>query len=407
MKIALVSPYDFAYPGGVVNHISSLGHQLAQMGHNVKVIAPASQAVTSFGDRFIPIGKPRPVPTSGSIARVAISPRLTPNIKDVLDEGKFDIIHLHEPLMPTLCINVLRLSHTVNIGTFHAFDGIGYSFGKPISTMLLRRWFCKLDGRIAVSKPAMEFVNKHFPGDYKIIPNGVDLERFSPDVSPIDEFCDGKINILFVGRLEKRKGLDYLLKAYQRVKREISNSRLIIVGPGTRLRHKYEKQVKHSGLKDVVFVGYTSYDELPRYYKAADIFCAPATGWESFGIVLLEAMAVGKPIVASNIEGYASLLTHGVEGLLVPPKDEERLAQALVSLMTDESLRQQMGTKGILKAAEYDWKHVAQRVLDYYVRVLEESPQREMISSKQKLRRRLGRVFFREARFDGKTDPSS
>lgn len=373
MKIALVSPYDFAYPGGVANHISSLEHHLTQVGHEVKVIAPASKAVTSFGDRFIPIGKPRPIPTSGSIARVTISPRLRPNIKDVLDEEKFDIIHLHEPLMPTLCTTVLRDSHTVNVGTFHAFDGKpGYNFIKPLSTILLRRWFRKLDGRIAVSKPAMEFVSKHFPGYYDIIPNGVDLEHFSPDVLPIEEFCDGKLNILFVGRLEKRKGLDYLLKAYQRIKREISNSRLIIVGPGTRLRHKYEKQVKHSGLKDVVFVGYTSYDELPRYYKTADICCAPATGWESFGIVLLEAMAVGKPIVASNIEGYASLVTHGVEGLLVPPKDEETLAQALISLMTDESLRQQIGARGRLKAKDYDWKYIAQRVLNYYIRVLSE-----------------------------------
>ena len=406
MKIALVSPYDFAYPGGVANHISSLEHHLTQMGHDVKVIAPASKAVTSLGDMFIPIGKPRPIPTSGSIARVTISPRLRPNIKDVLKEEKFDIIHLHEPLVPTLCITVLRLSRTVNIGTFHAFDSRGYSLSKPLNPLLLKRWVSKLDGRIAVSKPAMEFVNKHFPGNYTIIPNGVDTEHFSPDVSPIEEFGDGKLNILFVGRLEKRKGLDYLLKAYQRIKCDISNSRLIIVGPGTRLRHKYEKQVKQSGLKDVVFVGFTSYEELPRYYKTADICCAPATGWESFGIILLEAMAVGKPVVASNIEGYASLLTDGVEGLLVPPKDEDRLAQALISLMTDESLRQQMGARGRLKAKEYDWKYIAQKVLNYYVTVLGES-QREAFSLTQWLRERLDRLFFRQARFYGKTDPSS
>ncbi|GAH25704.1 unnamed protein product, partial [marine sediment metagenome] len=133
----------------------------------------------------------------------------------------------------------------------------------------------------------------------------------------IDRFCDGKINILFVSRLEKRKGLNYLLKAYQQVKREIPNSRLIIVGPGIRLRHKYEKQVRQNRLEDVVFTGHVAYDELPRYYKTADIFCAPATGRESFGIILLEAMAIGTPIVASNIEGYASVVTHGVEGLLV------------------------------------------------------------------------------------------
>ena len=384
MKIALVSPYDFAYPGGVTNHISSLEYYLTRMGHEVKVIAPASKAVSNFGDRFIPIGKPRSIPTSGSIVRVTISPWLSSRIKAVLDKESFDIIHLHEPLMPMLCTTVLRLSHTTNIGTFHAFAGSpSYSFAKPLAIRFLRKWFRKLGGKIAVSKPAMEFVNKHLPGHYSIIPNGVDLEHFSPDVPPIDEFCDGKLNILFTGRLEKRKGANYLLKAYQRVKEEIPDSRLIIVGPGTRLRNKYEKQVRRDGLKDVVFIGYASYDDLPRYYKTADIFCAPATGQESFGIVLLEAMALGKPIVASNIEGYASLVTPGAEGLLVPPKDKEALAQALISLMTDESLRQQMGARGILKAKEYDWKYLAQRILDYYISILNKSPLKERFAESE------------------------
>ena len=373
MKIALVSPYDFAYPGGVASHISALERQFTRMGHEVKVIAPASKVVPDFGDKFIPIGKPRPIPASGSIIRVTISLRLASTIKAVLDQENFDVIHLHEPFMPMLCSAILRFSHTANIGTFHACQGRpGYNFGWPISTIMLKRRLRKLNGKIAVSKPAMEFASKYVPGDYEIIPNGIDLDHFSPNVSPIDEFCDGKVNILFVGRLEKRKGVNYLLEAYKRIKQEIPNSRLIIVGPGTRLRGKYEKQVKRSGLKDVVFVGHVSYDELPRYYGTADIFCAPATGRESFGIVLLEAMAMGKPIVASNIDGYASVMTHGVEGLLVPPKHKEMLAQSLITLMASESLRQEMGARGRLTAEGYDWKHIAQRVLDYYVRVLSE-----------------------------------
>ena len=234
MKIALVSPYDFAYPGGVANHITSLEHHLTRMGHEVKVIAPASHAISTFGDRFIPIGKPRPIPGSGSIARVTISPWLSSRIKAVLNEENFDIIHLHEPLMPMLCTTVLRLSNTANIGTFHACHGRpGYNFARPFGKLILKRWFRKLHGKIAVSKAAMGFAHEHFPGYYNIIPNGVDLEHFSSNVSPIDEFCDGKVNILFVGRLEKRKGLNYLLQAYKRVKQEIPNSRLIAVGPGT------------------------------------------------------------------------------------------------------------------------------------------------------------------------------
>ena len=378
MKIALVSPYDFAYPGGVTNHISYLEHHFTRMGHEVKIIAPASKAVSNLGDRFILIGKPRPIPASGSIARITISPWLSSRIKATLDQEKFDVIHLHEPLMPMLCTTVLRLSNRPNMGTFHASGARSwYNYGTPLAKLLLSKWFRKLDGKIAVSELAMDCINKHFPGYYNIIPNGVDLEHFSPDVSPIEEFCDGKLNILFAGRLEKRKGLNYLLKAYQQVKQEVPDSRLIVVGPGIRLRRKYEKQVKRSDLKDVVFVGYVSDDELPRYYKTADIFCAPATGWESFGIILLEAMAVGKPIVASNVEGYASLITHGAEGWLVPPRDEQALAQSLITLLRDEPLRQEMGAKGRLKAQNFAWENVAQRILDYYTRVLSESPWKE------------------------------
>ena len=375
MKIALVSPYDFAFPGGVINHISSLEQYLTRMGHEVKVIAPASKAVSTFGDRFIPIGKPRSIPTSGSIARITVSMRLASTIKRVLEEEKFDIVHLHEPFMPMLCSAVLRFSDALNIGTFHACDGSpGYNFGWPISLIMLKRRRHKLHGKIAVSKPAMWFASKYVPGEYAIVPNGVDTEHFSPDVSPIEEFCDGKQNILFLGRLEKRKGLNYLLKAYEQVKQEVPDSRLIVVGPGTRLRKRYERWIKRHDLKDVVLIGYAPYAELPRYYKSADVFCSPATSRESFGIVLLEAMAVGKPIVATNIDGYASVVSDGEDGVLVPPKDSKSLARALVSVLRDKALQQRMGEKGKLKAAEYSWERVAQRVVDYYAKMLNESP---------------------------------
>lgn len=372
MKIALVSPYDFAYPGGVQSgHIASLERQLTKMGHEVKVIAPASKPIDYLGNRFIRIGTPRPIPSSGSIVRISISLRLASRIKEVLDREKFDIVHLHEPFMIMLCSAVLRFSNSVNIGTFHAADGKpGYNWGRPISTIMLRRRRRKLDGKIAVSKPAMNYASKYVPGEYEIIPNGVDIERFPPDVAPIEKFCDGKQNILFLGRLEHRKGLKYLLEAYQTVKREVPNSRLIVVGSGTRLRKGYEKFVEQNHLADVVFAGYISEEDKPRYFKTADIYCAPSTGHESQGIVLLEAMASGTPIVASNIEGYASVVTHGQEGLLVPPKNSTELAKALVFLLKDKSLRQQMGAKGRATAEQYSWERVAQKVVDYYGKVI-------------------------------------
>jgi phosphatidyl-myo-inositol alpha-mannosyltransferase len=372
MKIALVSPYDFAYPGGVVNHIVCLERYLTRLGHDVRVIAPASQKVYFDGDRFILIGTPRAVPASGSICRVTLSVWLENNVRKVLKENRFDVVHLHEPLMPMLCTTVLRLSDAANVGTFHAHAGRpGYLFPYPVSSWLLKRWWQHLHQRIAVSEPAREFVNGYLPADYTLIPNGVDLEHFDANVAPFEEYRDGKINILFVGRLEKRKGLDYLLRAMEILQRQRDDLRLIVVGPGTRLMGGYQKYVRQHGLKDVIFTGCAEYADLPRYYQTADIFCTPATRCESFGIILLEAMAMGKPIVASRNEGYRRVLEDGAEGYLVPPKDAAALADALGKLAADPDLRREMGRRGQSKAAGYSWAKVSEQVAEVYQRAIE------------------------------------
>jgi len=372
MKIALVSPYDFAYPGGVVNHISCLEQQFTRLGHDVKIIAPASKAVHTLGDKFIRIGTPRPIPVSGSIARVTLSVRLESQINEVFEREKFDICHLHEPLMPTLCTTVLRLKRAPMVGTFHASGGKPwYTMFSPIMKWYLDRWFRKLDGRIAVSQIALDYVNTFFPSDYTIIPNGIDTHHFNNHASAIERFKDGIFNILFVGRFEKRKGFDYLLNAYKLVKQEIPNSRLIAVGPGVRLRNKYEKRARKNRVSDVFFIGYAPYIELPKYYTTADVVCFPATGRESFGIVLLEAMSVGKPIIASNIDGYSSVLSDGVEGIAVPPRDPGKLAEAIIKLSADEQLRKEMGTRGKPKAVQYDWSNIATKLMDFYVKTLD------------------------------------
>ncbi len=371
MKIALVSPYDFAHPSGVINHIRALDEEFTRLGHDVRIIAPASRKkVAALGDRFIQIGKPRPIPASGSISRISLSLHLAPDIKRVLEREKFDVVHLHEPFMPMLCSAVLRFSSGINVGTFHAYSGSpGYELGRPFTTILLKRRNRKLYGRIAVSAPAKAYASKYVTGEFTVIPNGVDLRRFHPGVKPMPGYDDGKINILFVGRLEKRKGANYLLNAYARLKKEHPNIRLIIVGPGVNLRRRYELKVRLSRLKDVVFTGGVPYEDLPRYYQTADIVCAPATGQESFGIVLLEAMALGKPIVATSNEGYASVVSHGEQGLLVPPKNIKALAEALERLIEDSSLRSKLGANGLETVQSYDWPLVARRVLDYYQQV--------------------------------------
>jgi phosphatidylinositol alpha-mannosyltransferase len=342
------------------------------MGHEVKVIAPASREVNDFGEHFIRIGRPFPIPASDSIIRVPISLHLAPAIKKVMAEEKFDVVHLHEPFMPMLCSATLRFSNTVNVGTFHAAQGKpGYGFARPISTWMLERRARKLHGHIAVSKPAMDYVSKFVPAEYEIIPNGVDLAHFRPDVPLINDFCDGKLNIVFMGRLEFRKGINYLLKAFYEVKSQMPNTRLIICGPGTRLRKRYEQWIKDVHLQDVVFTGLVNYEEQPSYYRTADIFCAPATSHESFGLILLEAMATGRPIVATNIEGFAAVVTQGEEGLLVPPMTVHSLTEAFLKLLNDRQLRLQMGQKGLVTAQKYTWEGIAARILAYYSQTIE------------------------------------
>jgi len=204
-----------------------------------------------------------------------------------------------------------------------------------------------------------------FPGDYRIVPNGIDVDFLSQEVPPFDAFNDGKLNILFVGRLEERKGLKYLLQAFSRLKWEYPDIRLIVVGAGNPGKDSYRIMAERN-LQDVVFVGRVSEEAKRRYYRTADIFCAPNTGKESFGIVLGEAMASGRPIVASNIEGFAEVITDGKEGFLVPPKNDEALALALKRLIDTPELRRKMAERGKISVQRFRWDSVATQVVDCY-----------------------------------------
>ena len=368
MKIALVSPYDWSVPGGVNSHCAHLRDQFKEAGHDVRIAAPASRVIDD--PDVITIGKrPLSLPVSGSLARISLSLTLAPAVRRILAEEAFDVVHVHEPFMPVLSIHFLRYSEAVNVGTFHATREKSYFFYRW-GRRHLKRWFRRLDGKIAVSNAASGFVEEYFPGYYNIIPNGVDVAHFSEETKPLKQFQDGKLNILFVGRPEKRKGLDYLLKAYERVKAALPDVRLIIVGAGKFGR--YERMARSRKLADVEFCGFISDEELPRYYQAADVFCAPATGFESQGIVLLEAMAAGVPIVASNIEGYAAVFTHDVEGALVLPADVDRLAEGLLSVLSSSGKRKKMGAHARRRAQAYAWPRVSQQVLSYYERLLHE-----------------------------------
>ena len=364
MKIAMVSPYDFTWPGGVTAHVTQLARELGRSGHEVQVLAPHSASRESQdADLHVPLGRSVPLPSGGSIARVSLSWWLYPKIRALLRKEQFDVIHLHEPMAPILPLCVLEFSDSVNVGTFHASYARQHLY--RITHPIIKRWQQRLHGNIAVSPAARRYVNNTFPGDYEIIPNGIDFKHFSTNVAPMPQYQDGKINILFVGRLEKRKGLRYLLEAYGKLKWDLPNIRLIVVGPGNPDKESY-RVMSSQNLQDVEFVGLVSYDDLPRYYASADIFCSPATGAESFGIVLLEAMSAGKPVVASDIEGFRGVMTHGQQGLLVPKKDSNALAESLGMLARDPELRRKLGGNGNRLAEEYRWEVVAGRVEAYY-----------------------------------------
>ena len=364
IKIALVSAFDYATHGGVNDHIRRLAAQFETWGHHVRVIAPCSDIRRVTDSNFIPMGRSVPVPSNGSIARVSLSVWLQPRIKRLLHDEAFDIIHLHEPFAGFVPLSVLSVSETVNIATFHSYRSSRfYRIGGARITM---PFFRRIHGLIATSRPARDFINRHFAGDYEVIPNGVQVDDFANGVAPFPHLRDGMTNLLFVGRLERRKGLRHLLGAYSMLKWDWPNLRLLVVGPGKPDEDSY-RIMSERNLRDVVFVGAVSEEDKARYYRSADIYCSPATGRESFGIVLLEAMAAGKPIVASSIEGYSSVITHRVEGLLVAPRNEAALASAIGELLADSRLRSTLSANGHRRAEGFRWERVAKRVMDHYM----------------------------------------
>lgn len=354
-----------------MDHIRHLRLNFQAQGHEVWVLTPSSRPAESAQDPLVvPLGRVTAVPINDSVARITLSLRLHKTVHQLLRREAFDVVHLHEPLFPLLSLTVLGCSTSVNVGTFHAYShaqvpNLVYHYGRRLVQRMVKR---QLHGRIAVSACARDFVAQYFEGEYVVIPNGIDLDALQRSGERDREFDDGRPTILFVGRLEKRKGLQYLLEAFPLVRERVPGARLIVAGEG-RLRKLYQRQVEEQG-GDVHFTGFVSDERKQRLFRTCDVVCAPSTGQESFGIILLEAMATGRPIVASDIDGYRDVLSHGREGLLVPPRNREALADALARLLLDRDLAEVMGRLGRWTARQYAWPKVANRVLEYYAEVL-------------------------------------
>lgn len=362
LKIGIVSPYGFPHPGGVNEHVRHHYEELRSLGHDAWIITPKYGAERDSEGHVIRLGTGWAVPSNGSVGRLTLGWRIRPRVRDLLAAHRFDILHYHEPFVPFLGPAVLNASETVNIATFHAFGGFSPSYwlGRRAAAGLAGR----LHGRIAVSGAARHFIGRYFDAEYRIIPNGVEIEPFAR-AEPFEELRDGTLNILFVGRLEDRKGLAYLLRGYHRIRKRHVDARLIVVGDGPRLR-EYKRYVATRRIRDVEFVGHVPLEAKLRYFASADVFCAPSTGQESFGIVLLEAMAAGLPIVASDIHGYKNVVSRDVEGYLVEPRNPRAIAAALYKLAGDPELRNRMGEAGRAKAPEYSWERVTEQVVAYY-----------------------------------------
>jgi len=364
MRVGLVCPYEWTVPGGVGNHVRALAGELRRLGHQVEVLAPAERPVAEPG--FVGLGGSLAVPYNGSVARIAIGPRTLVRVRRALAGGGYDLLHVHEPLSPS--VGLLAVTQSGRklpvVGTFHA--NLDRSLALQAAGPLLRRVYDRLAGRIAVSASARDTWQGHFGGTMAVVPNGVAPEFFARP-EPLPGWKGDGPTVLFVGRLEPRKGLAYLVRAFLRLKPRFPRLRLLVVGRDD--RHQQDKamaMVPPRLRPDLVFVGSVPQADLPSYYASADVFCAPSLGGESFGIVLAEAMAVGLPVVCSDIGGYRDVVHDGSNGLLVPPRAPEALAEALAGLLDSPARLAAMGQAAAVAARRYRWEVVAGEVAEVY-----------------------------------------
>lgn len=362
MKIVLVTPYSWTTPGGVNSHVSGLAEALIARGHEARVLAPADGKVPPG---VVSLGRTVPIPYNGSVARLAFGPRVVGRIRVALHRTRPDVVHVHEPFAPSASLlAVLFRARRPVVATFHA-DAPGsrvYRAARP----LLRPLYRRLAARIAVSAAARDTVSKVFgPGDVLVIPNGISTRRFA-SVPPPDP---ASRTVVFLGRLEQRKGAHVLLAAVPRLRERVPSVRVVIAGDGP-ARRALEESVPADARDAVEFRGRVEPERLADLFAEASVVCVPSLGGESFGIVLLEAMAAGRPVVASAIPGYAAVVRDGTDGTLVPPGDPEALASSLELLLRDPAAAKVRGEAARVRAAEYDWSRLVERVEDVYRRAL-------------------------------------
>ena len=363
MKVLVVCPYSWATPGGVGAHVANLATALRARGHEVRIVAPDAAEVPGVTS----VGRSIPIPYNGSIARLAFGPRVAMRVRVAIRRYRPDVIHVHEPFAPSVGLVTLLATRLPVVATFHASAPRSRAY--RVASPALRPLYRRLAGRIAVSEEARRTVETALGNGLRVIPNGVDRSLFSSLPDP-----EGSA-VLFIGRFEPRKGARVLIDAFPMLKEKHPAASLILVGEGSE-RRACEAAVPEEFRDDVTFVGRVEPWELAQSMGHAAIVCVPSLGGESFGIVLLEGMAAGRPVVASNIPGYAAVLRDGVDGVLVAPGDPPALADALGRLLSDPERGRAMGAAGRERSRRYDWPVVAGEIEEVYAGAVEGAPRR-------------------------------
>ena len=378
MRIALVTPYSWTYEGGVNRHTQALAEHLIGRGNEVRVLAPwdppdrlsttlhrgASPRNRPMPDYLIPCGRTVGLPANGAVSNISVFPDGVVRMRRELAAGDFDVVHVQEPNGPVLSWDACGFGGAPVVGTFHSYAPKFLTNNMSIA-LGARRKFNQLSARIAVSEAARWTGLRWFGGHYEVIPNGVDLD-LGPERSPARD--DGELQLLFVGRAEERKGLPVLLRAFEALAEHVP-ARLVIVG--TEPEEVTRSLADPDSIGSIEALGVVPRERLWSEYAAADVLCAPSLSGESFGMVLTEAFAAGTPVIASDIAGYSDVVTDGVDGVLIPPADPQRLAEELLRFHVEPARREAMGEAARQSAERFAWPSVTDRIERVYERAIE------------------------------------
>lgn len=368
LRIALVTEYYYPHLGGICEHVHFFAREARLLGHQVDIITSnLDGAVPEPG--VIRIGRSQSVYANGSQARITVGIALRRQMRRVLRQGNYDIVHVHSPLSPVLPILAIEEAECPLVGTFHTYfdKSYGYQLGKKY----FQRRLDMLDVAVAVSHSTTIALERYFEADWKIIPNGIDIDLFNPDAPPPPEIRKDVPAILFLGRFDPRNGLTTLIESFKRVRGKNREAQLVVVGDGPLRQHYYRAAGNDP---DITFVG-SVLDARPSYYAHSAMYACPTTK-ASFGITLLESMACETPVICSDILGFRDVVKHGREALMVPCGDHDALADAMVQLLDDETLRVRLGKVGRREAEQYGWPRVTENVLGLYDDVLARSTSR-------------------------------